>query len=118
MEINDNLGKELMRLGIIPDPNNPFSNVRDTHVGNSNYSYNIIQPWAIWLAYPQLDGFSQDVIKRVLRVKEEPNITMTESRLLDWQKIEHIAKEKQRQLYHEIVNNNNDNKYSNNQVKH
>lgn len=108
MEINDNLGKELMRLGIIPDPNNPFSKVRDTHVGNSNYSHNLIQPWSIWQAYPNLDAFSKDVIKRVLRVKKEPNKTMAESRMLDWQKIEHIAREKQRQIYYEIKNNNCD----------
>lgn len=91
MTVSDELYTRLEQLGIT---NN---NVRNSNIGNSDYSKHIIQPWSIWLDY-NLDPWDADIIKRVLRTKEEPGKTKEESRILDYQKIIHICKEKLRQL--------------------
>ena len=85
-EIPTELFNQLNYLGLIP------SEVRDTHVGKSDYSKQLIQPWTIWLAYPHLTSWDHDIIKRVLRTKS------TDSRILDYNKIIHICEERKRQL--------------------
>lgn len=85
MKIDDFLYSDLKRLGIIP------SEERSYNVGNSNYANHIIQPWSIWLDW-KLDPWDADIIKRVLRTKKD------ESRIMDYEKIIHICKEKIRQL--------------------
>lgn len=71
--------------------------VRDYNIGNSDYAKHRIQPWDIWMEY-HLDPWEADVIKRVLRTKQEPGMTPEEARILDWKKIIHIASEKIRQI--------------------
>lgn len=89
ISIDASLYKKLIYLGIIP---NGIS--RTYNVGNSNYASgeHIIQPWSIWLDYPNLTPFDHDIIKRVLREKKGEN------RQLDYEKIIHICEERIRQL--------------------
>lgn len=94
MEINDNLYSALVHLGIIDE-----AKVREGNVGASNYAQHIIQPWAIWQDY-NLNPWDADIVKRVLRTKKEPGLSEVESRVLDYQKIIHICKERLRQLEH------------------
>ena len=85
----------LVYLGIIPSNNSTEENIRSYNVGESNYSNNkhIIQPWTIWLDYPELTSFDHDIIKRVLRTKKG------ESRETEYNKIIDICKERLRQLH-------------------
>ena len=92
-EIPSDLYKRLVYLGII-DP----TGTRDSNVGNSDYSKHLIQPWAIWLDYPELTPWDDDIIKRILRTKEEAGMTPTQARIMDYNKIIHICKERIRQL--------------------
>ena len=62
---------------------------RSYHVGKSDYSKRRIQPWDIWLEY-NLNPWDADIIKRVLREKDE--------RRLDYEKIKHICDERIRQI--------------------
>lgn len=98
--INVKLYNRLKYLGILGD-----SKVRNHNVGASNYSSNehLIQPWTLWLDYPNLTSFDHDILKRVLR--EKP----TDGRTLDYQKIIHICEERIRQLnfLNEINNERN-----------
>lgn len=71
--------------------------VRNHNVGNSNYAQHKIQPWDIWMEY-HLNPWDADIIKRVLRTKQEPNMSETEARILDYQKIIHVCQERIRQL--------------------
>lgn len=89
IQIDVTLYNKLRYLGILGD-----SKVRTYNVGASNYSSNehLIQPWTLWLDYPNLTPFDQDIIKRVLREKT------TDSRKLDYQKIIHICEERIRQI--------------------
>lgn len=87
------LYRNLVYLGII-DP----SGVRNTNVGKSNYSTKTIQAWSVWLDYPELTSWDHDIIKRVLRTKEETGMTADEARLLDYEKIKHDCEERIRQL--------------------
>lgn len=73
------------------------SPVRKKNVGNSNYSEHYIQPWDIWAEY-HLNPWDADVVKRILRKKEEPGMTQMESRILDYKKIIHVCQERIRQL--------------------
>lgn len=66
-------------------------NTRNYNVGTSNYSEYKIQPWDIWLEY-NLNPWDADIIKRVLRTKKD------NSRILDYEKIIHVCKERIRQL--------------------
>ena len=84
---------KLICLGLY-DP----SCVRDNNAGKSNYSKHFIQPWSIWLDYPELTPFDCDIIKRILRTKNEANLTKEEARLLDYKKIIHICEERIRQI--------------------
>lgn len=60
-------------------------NVQSYNVGKSDYSKHAIQPWDIWKEY-NLNPWDADIVKRVLRSKED------ESRTLDYEKIIHICK--------------------------
>lgn len=86
-EINDELYAELKQLGIV----NEESDVRSHNVGTSDYSKHVIQPWSIWIDY-NLNPFDADIIKRVLRRKENT------PRKEDYEKIIHICQERIRQI--------------------
>ena len=90
-QIEETLYDRLNKLGIIPNE------VRHKNIGNSNYSKHIIQPWSIWLDY-NLNAWDADIVKRVLRTKTEPGISEKEARIMDYNKIMHICKERIRQL--------------------
>lgn len=63
------------------------------NVGNSDYSKRKIQPWDIWEEY-KLNPWDADIVKRVLRTKEEPGMTPQEARIMDYEKIIHICKKR------------------------
>lgn len=73
------------------------TDTRSYNVGNSDYSKHRIQPWDIWKEYG-LNPFDADIVKRVLRRKDEPGMTANESRILDYKKIVHICQERINQL--------------------
>jgi hypothetical protein len=77
---------QLNYLGLIPIAERSFN------VGESDYSKQLIQPWSIWLSYPDLTPWDHDIIKRILRTKR------TDSRVMDYEKIIHICQERLRQL--------------------
>lgn len=87
LELYNNLNK----LGLIPN------DVREANVGKSNYAKHTIQPWSIWIDY-DLNPWDADIVKRILRTKEEEGMSLKESRLMDYEKIIHICKERIRQL--------------------
>lgn len=89
--IDYNLYKELRKLGIIHDVKDEVD-IRSFNIGNSNYSKHIIQPWSIWLDYPELTSWDHDIIKRVLRTKKG------ETRTMDYEKIIHDCNERIRQI--------------------
>ena len=67
---------------------------QDYHIGKSDYSEHLIQPWHIWLEY-NLNAWDADIIKRTLRTKEDT------PREEDYQKIIHVCQERIRQLRNE-----------------
>lgn len=71
--------------------------VRDYNVGTSNYAQQLIQPWTLWAANPDLHPIDCDILKRVLRRKSE-GMSPIQARILDYQKIIHCCKERERQL--------------------
>lgn len=71
--------------------------VRSHNVGKSDYSKHKIQPWDIWIEY-RLNPFEADIVKRMLRTKEEPGMTPQEARKMDYQKCIHILEELIRQI--------------------
>ena len=91
VSIEENLYNRLNKLGMIPNE------TRKTNVGNSNYAKHLIQPWSIWIDY-NLNAWDADIVKRVLRTKFEPGICEKEARIMDYNKIIHICKERIRQL--------------------
>ena len=91
IQIEDSLAERLIYLGLIN------ASAREYNIGNSDYSKHAIQPWSIWLDY-DLDPWDADIVKRVLRTKIEPNLSKTDSRILDYKKIIHDCEEKIRQL--------------------
>lgn len=97
--ISDELYVTLTYLGIINEEDN---DTRNHNVGKSNYSKHIIQPWTVWLDYPELTSFDHDIIKRILRSKEE------ETEQMKYEKIIHICQERLRQLKFIDKLNNND----------
>lgn len=96
-EISLELYKRLQYLGIIPNE------IRKNHIGRSDYSKHLIQPWSVWLDY-NLNSWDADIVKRVLRTKDEPNMTRTNARIMDYEKIIHICQERIRQLRFEKDN--------------
>lgn len=96
--IDWDLYQKLKYLGIIVKEDD---NIRSFNVGASDYSKHLIQPWTIILEY-NLNYWDGDIIKRVLRSKKG------DSRLLDYEKIIHICKERIRQLKeNENISNTN-----------
>ena len=91
---------KLAYLGILQSIDDDIEDTRSYNVGESCYSNkdHIIQPWTLWLDYSNLTSFDHDIIKRILREKEEPGSTKIDSRIKDYKKIIHIAKERIRQL--------------------
>lgn len=65
------------------------------HIGKSDYSRYVIQPWNIWKEY-NLNPWDADIVKRVLRSKEG------EARTLDYEKIIHICKYRIAELSKEV----------------
>lgn len=96
-EINDELYAKLKELGIV----NENSDVRSHNVGTSDYSKHVIQPWSIWIEY-NLNAFDADIIKRVLRTKENT------PRKEDYEKIIHICQERIRQIENRNLSINNE----------
>ena len=90
--IDYNLYIQLRKLGIVHNQCEDGIDPRSFNVGTSNYSKHIIQPWSIWIDYPELTSWDHDVIKRVLRTKQG------NSRLMDYEKIIHDCQERIRQL--------------------
>ena len=95
-EISDELYAKLEYLGIIQN------DVRSHNVGKSNYSKKVIQPWTVWLDYEELTPWDYDIIKRVLRIKEEEGMSANEARKMDYEKIIHNCQERIRQIDLEI----------------
>ncbi len=91
-EISNELFQKFKELGIIDD-----SNVRSSNYGKSDYSKHLIQPWSIWKEY-NLNPWDADIVKRVLRIKEEPGKSKEDARIMDYEKIIHICKERIRQI--------------------
>ena len=89
--ISEELYKKLNSLGLLD------TDVRSRNVGTSDYSKHLIQPWTIWKDY-NLNPWDADIVKRVLRTKKEEGKTEVESRVMDYEKIIHICKERIRQL--------------------
>lgn len=85
------LYQRLKYLGIIHEGINEVD-IRSFNIGNSNYSKHIIQPWSIWLDYPELTSWDHDIIKRILRTKKG------DPKRLDYEKIIHDCQERLRQL--------------------
>jgi len=90
VKIDWTLYQELKKLGIIRDHNE--EDIRSFNIGESNYSQHLIQPWVVWLDYPELTSWDHDIIKRVLRTKKG------EPRSKDYEKIIHDCQERLRQL--------------------
>lgn len=91
VKIDKTLYDRLNYLGLIPNE------VRKDNVGKSNYSKYTIQPWSIWIDY-ELNPWDADIVKRTLRTKEEPGMSLDESRIMDYTKIIHICQERIRQI--------------------
>ena len=89
--IPEKLYNRLNELGLIPN------DVRVNNIGKSDYSKHTIQPWSIWIDY-ELNPWDADIVKRILRTKEEPGMSKAEARIMDYDKIEHICRERKRQL--------------------
>lgn len=89
--ISADLFLRLRKIGILDD------DVRSNNIGTSDYSKHLIQPWSIWKDY-NLNPWDADIIKRVLRTKKESGISDNEARIMDYEKIIHICKERIRQL--------------------
>lgn len=85
------LYSKLKKLGILVRDDD---NTRDYNIGSSDYSKHLIQPWTIIQEY-NLNYWDGDIIKRVLRTKKG------DSKMLDYEKIIHICRERIRQLKEE-----------------
>lgn len=94
MKLNNGVIQKLVNLGILKVTE---KSCQDYHIGKSNYSEHVIQPWHIWQEY-NLNPWDADIVKRILRTKSEEGLTEVESRTLDYQKIIHICQERMRQL--------------------
>lgn len=82
MKLNRKEIEHLLNLGILKTTE---ESCQSYHIGKSDYSRHVIQPWNIWKEY-NLNPWDADIVKRVLRSKEG------EARTLDYEKIIHICK--------------------------
>lgn len=96
--LNEHTIKKLIEFGVLKTD---IHSCRDNHVGKSDYSHKIIQPWTLWLEY-KLNAWDADIIKRILRTKEEAGMSPEEARKMDYKKIIHDSQERIRQLDIEI----------------
>ena len=73
--------------------------IRSHNVGNSNYAEMPVgyQPWDLWKIY-HMNPWDADILKRLLRTKEELGITSQEARKMDYEKIIHICQERINQI--------------------
>lgn len=94
VQINRDAIDRLVTLGVLKTTED---SCRDYNVGKSNYAIHVIQPWAIWQDY-NLNPWDADIVKRILRTKQEPGMSEVDSRVMDYEKIIHICKERIRQL--------------------
>lgn len=94
LDINEKTIAQLIRLGVLKTDE---SSCRDYNVGKSNYSQHVIQPWAVWQDY-NLNPWDADIVKRILRTKQEDGMSEIDARVLDYEKIIHICQERIRQL--------------------
>ena len=101
MSIREATIQRLEKLGVIPTEEAAH---RDTHVGSSNYSKKLIQPWAIWKEY-NLNPWDADIVKRILLTKQIPNTNIMDARIEDYEKIKHICDERIFQLKNSEENN-------------
>ena len=95
--INKELYDRLVFLGIIPNE------VRAKNIGASNYSEHTIQPYSIWIDW-DLNPWDADIVKRVLRTKEECGMSEIDARIMDYEKIIHVCNERIRQLKLKTIN--------------
>lgn len=96
VKINLDLYNKLNELGMLSNE------VRKDNIGKSNYSKQFIQPWSIWKDY-NLNPWDADIVKRILRTKEEPGMSKTDARIMDYKKIKHICDERIRQLEFSMI---------------
>lgn len=85
--------EHLLDLGILKTAE---GGCQSYHIGKSDYSGHIIQPWNIWREY-NLNPWDADIVKRVLRNKEG------EERTLDYEKIIHICRYRIAELSKEVL---------------
>ena len=73
--------------------------IRNHNVGNSNYAKMPAgyQPWDLWKVY-HMNPWDADILKRLLRTKAEPGMSLQESRKLDYEKIIHVCQERINQI--------------------
>ena len=73
--------------------------IRNHNIGNSNYAKmpTGYQPWDLWKVY-HLNPWDADILKRLVRTKAEPGMTIEESRRLDYEKIIHVCQERINQI--------------------
>lgn len=86
------LYERLVCLGIIDS-----TNTRNGNVGQSNYAKHLIQPWTIWMDW-NLNPWDADIVKRIFRSKGDSPEELKANRILDYNKIMHICRERLRQL--------------------
>lgn len=96
--LNEYTIKKLIEFGVLKTD---IHSCRDNHVGKSDYSHKIIQPWTLWMEY-KLNAWDADIVKRILRTKEEAGMSPEEARKMDYEKIIHDNQERIRQLDIEI----------------
>lgn len=92
MKLNRKEIEHLLNLGILKTTE---ESCQSYHIGKSDYSRHVIQPWNIWKEY-NLNPWDADIVKRVLRTKEG------EERTLDYEKIIHICKYRIAELSKEV----------------
>lgn len=93
MKLNRKEIEHLLNLGILKTTE---ESCQSYHIGKSDYSRHVIQPWNIWEEY-NLNPWDADIVKRVLRTKEG------EPRTLDYEKIIHVCKYRIAQLSKEVL---------------
>ena len=98
MKLNRKEIEHLLNLGILKSTE---ESCQSYHIGKSDYSRHIIQPWNIWLEFG-LNPWDADIVKRVLRTKGG------EDRKLDYEKIIHVCRERIRQLEAERIEDSNE----------